>query len=143
MLDLIHARRDSNRVYYRANREGPLFPEIHNLVLKTAGLADVLRSVLKDEGIRTAFVFGSVAQGSERDGSDLDLMVIGDIGLLTLSKLLSGVSEKIGREINPHVFSVGEFRERTGNRDHFIVNVLHSEKVFVIGNENDLKAMAG
>jgi uncharacterized protein len=143
-LDLLHSRQDSNRVYYRANRDGPLFSEIHNLVLKTAGLADVLRSsLLQDEGIQIAFVFGSIARGEERAGSDLDLMVIGGIGPYRVSKLLSGVSERIGREVNPHVFSSAEFRNRAGNRDHFIVNVLHSEKIFIIGKEHDLKAMVG
>lgn len=142
-LDLVHSRRDSNRVYYRANKRNPLFPEIHNLVLKTVGLAEVLRSVLQGEGILAAFVFGSLAAGGEKAASDLDLMVIGSIGLLALSKLLSGVSEKIGREVNPHVFPADEFRKRIENGDHFIGNVLRSEKVFIIGNEHDLEAMAG
>jgi DNA-binding transcriptional ArsR family regulator len=68
-LDLVQSRRDSNRVYYRAKIENPLYPEIRNLVLKTSGLADVLRSALADKRIRVAFVFGSIAHGEEKAGS--------------------------------------------------------------------------
>ncbi len=102
-LDLVHSRRDSNRVYYRAKTENPLYPEIRNLVLKTSGLADVLKPALQDKRIRAAFVFGSIARGEEKAGSDVDLMVIGELGLRDLSGLLSGIEEKIGREVNPHV----------------------------------------
>ena len=82
MLDLVKKRRDGNRVYFSANRENPLFNDIHNLVLKTAGLVDVLKKALSvNEKIRLAFVFGSVARGKEKVGSDVDLVIIGDIGL--------------------------------------------------------------
>ena len=141
-LDLVQSRRDSNRVYYRAKTESPLYPEIRNLVLKTSGLSDVLKSALTDKRIRVAFVFGSIARGEEKAGSDVDLMVIGEIGLRQLTGLLSGVSVRIGREINPHVFSMKEFSRRKATKDHFLTQVLESPKIFIIGNENELKAMA-
>ena len=141
-LDLVHSRRDSNRVYYRAKTESPLYPEIRNLVLKTSGLSDVLKSAFTDKRIRVAFVFGSIARGEEKAGSDVDLMVIGEIGLRQLTGLLSGVSVRIGREINPHVFSMKEFSRRKATKDHFLTQVLESPKIFIIGNENELKAMA-
>ena len=141
-LDLVQSRRDSNRVYYRAKTESPLYPEIRNLVLKTSGLSDVLKSAFTDKRIRVAFVFGSIARGEEKTGSDVDLMVIGEIGLRQLTGLLSGVSVRIGREINPHVFSMKEFSRRKATKDHFLTQVLESPKIFIIGNENELKAMA-
>lgn len=142
-LDLIQGRRDGNRVYYRANRENSLYADIRNVVLKTIGLADALKDALRDDRIRIAFVFGSTAKGEEKAGSDVDLMVIGDLGLRHLSKMLSGVSEKIGREINPHVFAKDEFQKRIESKEHFISNVLKSPKIFVIGSDNDLKALGG
>ncbi len=140
-LDLVLRRQDSNRVYYRANTGSPLYPEIRNLVLKTSGLTDVLKAALKDKRIHLAFVFGSIARGEERGTSDVDLMVIGDLGLRDLSRLLSGVAEKIGREVNPHVLHNNEFQKRLRTKDHFISSVMDTPKMFIVGSEHDLEAM--
>jgi len=140
-LDLVQSRKDSNRVYYRAKSENPLYPEIRNLVLKTSGLSDVLESALRDKRIRVAFVFGSVARGEEKAGSDVDLMVIGQLGLRDLSRLLSGIEEKIGREVNPHVLREEDFRKRIRAREHFVSSVMDSLKIFVVGSQRELEAM--
>ena len=140
-LDLVQSRRDSNRVYYRAKTECPLYPEIRNLVLKTSGLSDVLKSALTDKRIRVAFVFGSIARGEEKAGSDVDLMVIGQLGLRDLSRLLSGLEEKIGREINPHVLREEEFQKRIRAKEHFVSSVMEAPKLFVIGSQRELEAM--
>ena len=140
-LDLVQSRRDSNRVYYRAKTESPLYPEIRNLVLKTSGLSDVLKSALTDKRIRLAFVFGSIASGEEKAGSDVDLMVIGQLGLRDLSRLLSGIEEKIGREVNPHVLREEEFRKRIRAKEHFVSSVMETPKIFIIGSERELEAM--
>ncbi len=122
-LGVVESRRDGNRTYYRANIRHPLYPDIRSLTLKTNGLVGVLREALAHPGIRLAFVFGSVAAGAEKAESDIDLMVIGAVSLRQLSKLLSGVSAKVGREINPHVFTVEEFVRRKKARDHFVSTV--------------------
>ena len=140
-LELVAARRDGNRVYYRANHEHPLYPEIHSLVLKTVGLADVLREALGQEDILVAFVFGSVGRAEERAHSDVDLMVIGPIGLRQLSGRLSAVSAQLGRVVNPHVMTAEEFRRRKAKRDHFLTRVVESPQIFVIGGKDDLEAM--
>jgi DNA-binding transcriptional ArsR family regulator len=142
-LDIISRERDGNRVYYRANTGHPLYPDIRSLVLKTNGLADVIVNALGSEkDIQIAFVFGSFAQQEEKAGSDVDLMIVGDIGLRKLTGLLMDVSGKIGREINPHVFSEKEFIKRKTRHDHFLIQVLDSPKIFIIGTENELAAMA-
>jgi uncharacterized protein len=141
-LDLVKKRRDGNRVYFRANRQNPLFNDIHKLVLKTTGLVDVLKKALSvDEKIRLAFVFGSVARGEIQAGSDIDLMIIGDVGLRNISRHLSGVTELMGREINPHVYSDADFSSRKKSGEHFLNRLLKEPKLFIIGNENDLEAM--
>jgi len=140
-LELVQSRRDSNRVYYRAKTENPLYPEIRNLVLKTSGLFDVLKSTLTDKRILVAFVFGSVARGEEKAGSDVDLMVIGQLGLRDLSRLLSGIEEKIGREVNPHVLREEEFGKRIRAKEHFVSSVMESPKIFIIGSQRELEAM--
>ena len=142
-LDLVDRRKESNRVYYRANTQNPLYPEIRNLVLKTSGLADVLKAALIDRRVRIAFVFGSVATGNEKTDSDIDLMVIGSLGLRDLSKLLSGVAETIGREINPHVLGDDEFRKRIRAKEHFVSSIMRGRKIFLIGSEHELETMGG
>jgi predicted nucleotidyltransferase len=140
-LGVVEPRRDGNRTYYHANTGHPLYPDIRNMVLKTSGLVDVLRDALTHPGIRLAFVFGSIARSNGKAGSDVDLMVIGSIGLRQLGKLLSGVAGKLGREINPHVISPEEFVKRRKTRDHFITTVLGEPRLLVTGSEDELKAM--
>jgi len=140
-LDLVQSRKDSNRVYYRAKTESPLYPEIRNLVLKTSGLADALKSALEDKRIRVAFVFGSIAHGEEKAGSDVDLMVIGRLGLRDLSRLLSGIEERIGREVNPHILREEEFQKRIRAKEHFVSSVMETPKIFIIGSQHELEAM--
>ena len=142
-LDIISKVKDGNRVYYRANTAHPLYPNIRELVLKTSGLADVIKNAISNEkGIKVAFVFGSFARQEEKANSDVDLMIISDIGLRKLTGLLIDVAGKIGREINPHIFSEKEFIKRIIGQDHFLSQVLESPKIFIIGTENDLAKMA-
>ena len=140
-LGLISLRKDGNRTYYEANRQHPLYEDIHRMVLKTVGLGDVLTSALGDNGIRCAFVFGSIAEGTAKAESDIDLMIIGKIGLRKVSYLLSGVGNQLGREINPHVMTVEEFGLRARRKDHFIAAVMNSSKLFIVGTQDELKAM--
>lgn len=143
-LDLVKKRRDGNRLYYRANKDHPLYPDIHSLVIKTIGLTDIFRKVFEGQpDIQIAFIFGSIAGNSEKASSDVDLMVIGNLSLRQISKMLSGISNQIGREINPHVLSPEEFNKRKSNNDHFIINVIKAPKILIIGNKDDFEAMAG
>ena len=143
MLGLVIDRKDSNRVYYRANKSNPLYPDIHNLVLKSIGLRDVLLDALNDKGIKIAFVFGSISEGRETSESDVDLFVIGSLGMRNVSTLLSGAAGKIGREINTHMMSESEIKKRYITKDHFIYSVIKSKKLFIIGTEDDLETVVG
>lgn len=140
-LDLVSARKDGNRTYYGPNEDHPLSPDIRNLVLKTCGLADLLRERLEGLDLRSAFVFGSFARGEEDGQSDVDLMVIGSIGLRKLSESLSGVPERLGREVNPHALTHAEFRKRVRQGDHLATRVMESPKLFIIGTENEFASM--
>jgi predicted nucleotidyltransferase len=140
-LGIVEPRRDGNRTYYHANTGHPLYSDIRNMVLKTSGLADVLREALTHPGIRLAFVFGSMARSNGKAGSDVDLMVIGTISLRQLGKLLSGIGTKLGREINPHVLTPQEFVKRRKTREHFVTTVLSDPRLFVIGSDDELKAI--
>ncbi len=139
-VGLVTARKDGNRVYYRANLQHPAHRDLCSLVLKTDGLAGVLQSALKTAEVSVAFVFGSVARGDTSAGSDVDLMVIGAVGLRRLTSLLSGIAERLGREINPHVMTPEEFATRKAGRDHFVTSVLGAPKLFVKGTEHELES---
>ncbi len=139
---LIASHMDGNRKYYAARQDHPLYPEIRGLVLKTSGLAEVVRRALeRDKRIEFAFIFGSLAQAREQAHSDVDLLVVGDLGLRDVTKLLSGVVDKVGREINPKVFTSHEFRRRKRTGDHFLSRVLAEPRIFVIGSEDELGTM--
>lgn len=140
-LDLVKKRKDSNRVYFAANDNHPLYTDICSIVTKTIGLVDILRNKLQDDSISVAFLFGSIAGSSERATSDVDLMVIGDLGLRRVSELLSGIEDAIGREINPIVMTENEFTQKVKARNHFLTRVLEEPKLFIIGSDNDIKAM--
>jgi predicted nucleotidyltransferase len=142
-LRLIRARRDGNRIYYRAETAHPLYSEIRSIVLKTSGLGDVLRQALARSAVRAAFVFGSIAEGKERPESDVDLLVVGSLSLRQASILLAGAASRLGREINPHVLTPQEFAKRRRGGDHFLTSVLNGPKLFVIGNDDELAAMGG
>ena len=137
-MELLVARKDGNRVYYSANASHALYEDIHRLVLKTAGLVEVLREALAREGVVAAFVFGSVARGEEGAEGDVDIVIVADAGLKAVSGWLSGVSEKLGREVNPHAMSAGEFGQRRKAEDHFLRRVLDSPKLFVVGDDDEL-----
>ena len=137
-LELIIKRVDSNRTYFKANRNHPLFLTLHNLVLQTSGLIDVFKENLIDDRIQYAFIFGSLAKGTENSESDIDLFVIGNLGLRDLSKLIKKPVILLKREINPHVMNIAEFQKRFFENEHFVSNVINSPKLMIFGNENDL-----
>jgi predicted nucleotidyltransferase len=140
-LELILKRIDGNRTYYSANRNHPLYSVLHDLVMKTNGLADVLKNSLSVESIEYAFIFGSIASGEEKPESDVDLFVIGKIGLRELSKLLKGVNLVISREINPYTITVKKFIKRKNENDHFIKRVFKSSKIMIKGSIDDIEKL--
>ena len=140
-MDLVLPRKDGNRIYYRANSDHPLYLDLKSIVEKTTGITFLLKNCLEDKRIDFAFIFGSFGKGEEKAQSDIDLLVIGDISMRELSKLLSGLQEKIGRDINPHIYRKTEFISKVKKKDHFILNIMKSPKKGVIGNMNELKGL--
>jgi len=132
------------QVYYRANTKCPIFDELKNIVRKTFGVADVLRQSLaiNADKIRLAFIFGSVARSADDRRSDIDLMVVGKISFGDVVSLLTPAEQKLGREVNPIVYSIAEFKKRVKEDHHFVKTVLEDEKIFVIGDEDELRKLA-
>jgi len=132
------------QVYFQANSDCPFYSELRGLVVKTAGVADALRTSLAPlaQRIGVAFIYGSVAKGSERRASDVDVMVIGEVSFAEVSDALAGAQAAIGREVNPSVYSPAEFRAKLAARQHFLRSVMASDKIFLIGDKRELARLA-
>jgi predicted nucleotidyltransferase len=134
-----------NQVRYRANRECPIFEELAGIFRKTTGLADVLRTNLRQLGnrIEIAFIFGSVAQGKEQAGSDIDLFIIGEVSFTDAVQALAADQESLGREINPVVMTRAQVAKKIAASDRFITRILDEPKIFLTGGKDDLGELAG
>jgi len=136
--------KEGKQKYYQTNRKSPVYNELHGLIIKTTGVADVLRSALAPalEKIKVAFIFGSIASGNEDKASDIDVMVVGDISFGDVVSLLSKTEEKLGREINSVVYPIAEFKKKVKEDHHFVKTVLEEEKIFLVGDEGELRRLA-
>jgi len=142
-LGLVTREAEGRQVYYQANPQHPWFPELRNLMLKTVGLVDVLREALEPLAakVKVAFVYGSLAAGEETAESDIDLMVVGNVEFGEMADALAPVHDRLGREVNPTVYPVKEFREKLQAGHHFLNTVLRDEKLFVIGDADELNKL--
>ncbi len=127
---LIEEYKQGNMVYYKLCENHPLLPDLKNIRYKTILLAEPLKNALKAcaEEINFAFIYGSFASGTEAAESDIDLFIVGKLGLKKISTLLSPVSKQLQREINPVVYSKAEFINKVSQKNHFISSVLESKK---------------
>ena len=143
-VGLLKREKRGNQQVYSADRSCPVFNEVAGILLKTSGLANVLAEALAlaAQQLRVAFIFGSMAQGREIGASDVDLMLIGDIGFADAVELLYPAQATLGREVNPKVFTALEFSTKAAV-EPFLRDVLAKPKVFLIGNEHDLAELAG
>lgn len=131
---LVQSRRVGNQVHYQARRDCPIFTELQSILRKSSGLADVLREALEPLAaqIECAFVFGSVAKGEERPGSDIDLMVVGDVNFADVVSAVYPCHERLGREVNPLVMRRAEFEQRRQD-EGFVARVLRDPILPLIG----------
>ncbi len=133
-------KRIGNQVHFQANPECPIYEDLRNILKKTVGMADVLREALAPLAarIRAAFIYGSMASGKERAGSDVDLMIVGEIRLADAVVALAPAQALLRREVNPNVYPALEFRKKAAAGDSFLKRVLAERMIFIIGGEVDL-----
>jgi predicted nucleotidyltransferase len=136
---------EGRQTYFQANPQNPIFAELRGLVRKTFGLPHVIRQALEPMARRIdlAFIFGSIASGTEKSSSDVDLMVVSDaVSLSDLVPAIRRAEDELGREVNPSLYSVEEFRRRLAEGQNFLATVLRGRKIFVIGDEDELRRLA-
>lgn len=128
-----------NQKFYQANSDSPIFEELHSIVLKTIGLAQPLRTALAPikSRVRAAFVYGSIAAGTERAESDIDLMVISDtLDYSEVFRAMQNLEGDLGRKINPTVITPADWGRKRSAADSFASRVASGPKIWVIGDED-------
>lgn len=138
-LGLLLRQEVGRQVHYRANTNSPVFPELAGLLKKTAGLADVLTDALAPLGrkVKLAFVHGSIAAGTERAGSDVDLMVLGSADFGDLARVLGAAQDTLRRDVNPTVMTPKDFARQLAAGDGFAKSVARGARLWVKGGESD------
>jgi predicted nucleotidyltransferase len=139
---LVSVERIGNQKHFRANRESPVFGELQSLVVKTVGLTEPLRKALEPycDRIKTAFVFGSVAKGSDTAESDIDVMLIGDeLDYSGLYTALQKAESILQRKVNPLFVSPQDWRRKVSQEGSFINKISAQSKLFIFGSEGDVQ----
>lgn len=142
-VGLAETRRVGTQKHYQANPRSPLYEELCAIARKTFGLAGPLNDALEALAprIRAAFVFGSVARREDTAASDIDLMIVSDsISHADAYAALEQASQRLGRTVNATVYTTGDLMRRRGERNAFVTRVLAQPKLFVIGDEDELRA---
>jgi predicted nucleotidyltransferase len=141
---IISITRDGNQNYYQANADNPVFQELVNIVKKSFGVADEIKESLKPLGdnIELAFIYGSIAKGSQTKSSDIDLMLIGnDLSYGLVVELLMPLEESLKRSINPTIYEMNEFRTKLEKDNSFVTRVIEQPKIMIKGSEDDIRAI--
>lgn len=123
--------------HYQANKNCIIYQELKSITLKTFGLSNVLRSALADSEskIRYAFVYGSVAKGTDTTASDIDVMVISEtLSYSELFDVLGKAEEVLKRKVNPTVYTPEDFLKKIEGDNHFVTRVLRQPKIVLIGD---------
>ena len=139
---LVSVERIGNQKHFRANRVSPIFEELRSLVIKTVAVAEPIRKSLQpySDKIKAAFIYGSVAKGTDTASSDVDLMVIGDD--LNYSDLYSAsrdAENSLRRKLSPTFLTPRNWHRKISEKGSFISKIGTSPKIFVFGSERDLQ----
>jgi predicted nucleotidyltransferase len=139
-VGLLEREARGNQVLYRANRKSSVFEEVASILRKTSGLGDELARALAplSDAVRVAFVFGSMAGGSQQEGSDIDVIVVGDVEFGAIVDAMYPLQDQLRREINAKVFTVSEWNAKEKTKSAFTTDVLRKPKIFLVGNDNEL-----
>jgi predicted nucleotidyltransferase len=137
---ILISQTEGRQKYYQADPANPVYHELRTIAAKTIGIGDRIRSSLQpfEKHIRAAFIFGSFAKGRADAKSDIDVLIVGDIASAELASALSPLQNGLRREINWTIFPPKEFKSKLKEGNHFLNSLMEEEKIFLIGDENEL-----
>ena len=138
---LLRRHEDGRNVYYQANKQAPVFPELERLVAKTIALSEAFRGALAPLADRVEFavVSGSIARGQLKSDRAIDLLVIGDVRLAEVADALAGLKPR--RTVNPKVYTMAEFRKKVADNPRFVTDLVVATPLFVIGEPDDFRRL--
>ena len=139
---LVSVSKKGNQKHYQARQDSPIFEELRGIVQKTFGLADILKQVLSPiaERISVAFVYGSVAKGTDTADSDIDILLVSDsVTFADFLTLIPDAENTLGRTVHPTIYKTEEFQRKRAENNAFVRKVLEGSKLFLIGSDDELK----
>jgi len=141
---LVACRTHGNRTYYRAVIAHPAFADLRAVVMKTWGLGNELSAALAGLGgsVKLAFVHGSFARGDDVAESDVDVLIVGSSTRRAVAAALADAALSLGRELNPIILSPADLTRRWREDDHFVTSVLAGPRIWLIGDDDSLAALA-
>jgi predicted nucleotidyltransferase len=97
---LLHSLRDGNKKVYQANRDHPLFGDIHSIIMKEAGIDRVIEKVIHRLGnLVSIYLTGDFARG--KDSPVIDLILVGEnIDREYLARKVMQAEELVGRKVS-------------------------------------------
>ena len=138
-IGLLGVEKRGVQKYYFADKTSPIFSEMKGLIFKTTGIQGSIKAVLSRlKGVQAAFIYGSYAKGAEKEDSNINLMVIGQVNITELNDVVMGLEEKMKREIDYLAFDEQEYRKRKDAKDPFIREIVKGKKIFLLGKEDDI-----
>jgi predicted nucleotidyltransferase len=138
-IGLLAVEKRGVQKYYSADKNSPIFSEMKGLIFKTTGVHGSIKAALSRlKGVRAAFIYGSYAKGAEKEESNINLMVVGQVNITELNDMVMGLEENLKREIDYLVFDEQEYRKRKESRDPFIRDIVKGKKIFLVGKEDEL-----
>jgi predicted nucleotidyltransferase len=142
-IGVVQSERVGNAKRYRLSPRFPALGAIKGLIEATTGFVPRLRERLQRPDIDVAFIFGSGARGKEEAASDVDLFVVGDIDGLVLSQVVRELERQVGKEIDVIHWSAADLARQMDEPSSFLSAVIRQPKVFLKGDEDDLRRIAG
>jgi predicted nucleotidyltransferase len=139
---LLSVKKIGNQKHYQANRNSPIFDELHRITVKTFGVADVLRRGLDpvSDRIQVALIFGSVASGTDTADSDIDILIVsGSLSHPDLFGIFAEAEQELGRSVSPAIYSPEEFRSKLESDNAFFARLLKQPVIFLIGSDGDFE----
>lgn len=134
-VGLVQSERRGRQIFYQANRRSPVFAALRTLLEQTMGAPDLLRAALAGLADRISYagVYGSLAEGTLNPSSDLDVLVVGEVEFSEVTDALVPVEQRLGRPVNPRLYTPAEVRRGLQERRHFLTTILGRPLIDLIG----------
>jgi predicted nucleotidyltransferase len=139
-IGLVTHRRKGNLLLFKPNKQAPIYEDLKKLFIKTRSLGSLLKKRIKGyDEIKYALIYGSFAQGMEKETSDVDLLVVGSISEGELHKVVMEFEEKSGREMNYILWTEKEFQKKAKEGISLLVDIVENKVIMLKGAENEFR----